>query len=201
MSAAAVSISAAGRPALSSCSWPVQATAVAAGVAILSASSHVAVPMVPVPITLQTLAVTLIGALFGWRLGAATVIAWLGLGALGLPVLAGVGGVARFMGPTAGYLFAFPLAAALAGALAQRGWDGARPGRAFLNMLVGNAACLVVGWAWLSVSLGAGAAFAVGVAPFLIGAVLKAGLGAVILAGFAPWAAHRATARDDAATG
>ena len=75
-----------------------QLLAVAAGTLILALASQVEVPMVPVPVTLQTLAVTLIGALYGWRLGAITVVAWLGQAAIGLPVLAsGKFGLAPFV--------------------------------------------------------------------------------------------------------
>ncbi|MEL6745054.1 MAG: biotin transporter BioY, partial [Pseudomonadota bacterium] len=77
------------------------------GSAVLSLSSYVAIPMVPVPITMQTLAVTVIGAVFGWRLGMAAVWLWLAYGAAGLPVFAGgASGLSHFVGPTAGYLFA-----------------------------------------------------------------------------------------------
>jgi biotin transport system substrate-specific component len=160
----------------------VQAVAVVAGSLVLAASSHIAVPMVPVPITLQTLAVTLVGALYGWRLGALTILVWLAQGAAGLPVLApGVQGLARFMGPTAGYLFAFPVAGAIVGWLAERGWNGQRPLRAFAAMLIGNGICLALGAAWLAATLGPQKAIAVGVAPFIVGGVLKSALGAAAL--------------------
>ncbi|MGE0753048.1 MAG: biotin transporter BioY [Variibacter sp.] len=156
--------------------------AVIAGTAFLALSSHIAVPMVPVPITMQTFAVTLIGALYGWRLGALTVALWLMQGALGLPVLApGAAGLAKFVGPTAGYLFAFPLAAALTGVLAERGWNGQRVTLAFVSMLLGNGLCLLVGAAWLSTLVGVEKAIVAGVAPFIVGAVLKAALGAAVL--------------------
>jgi len=94
----------------------VKAALVLAGTGILALASQIAVPMVPVPITLQTLAITMIGVLYGWRLGTLTVLAWLGEAMIGLPVLAnGSGGMASFVGPTAGYLAAFPLVAAIAG--------------------------------------------------------------------------------------
>ena len=94
-----------------SAAW--QAVAVLLGTLFLTLSSYIVVPMVPVPMTMQTFAVTMVGALFGWRLGAATIIAWLVEGAIGFPVLAGgTGGLFAFMGPTAGYLFAFPAAGA-----------------------------------------------------------------------------------------
>ena len=161
--------------------WPARLAWIAGGIVVLAASSQAAIPMVPVPITLQTLAVTLIGALYGWRLGALTVAAWLAAAALGLPLLSGgAGGFEPFTGPTAGYLFAFPPAAALTGVLVERGWNGQRPGRAFLAMLAGNALCLVLGTAWLATAIGA-AAVKAGFLPFLPGAVVKSAVGAAVL--------------------
>lgn len=160
----------------------VQIGAVLFGTALMTASSYVSVPMLPVPMTMQTLAATMIGALYGWRLGAITIAVWLLQGALGLPVFSnGTGGIARFAGPTAGYLLAFPIAAALTGWLAERGWTGDRVVRAFLAMLAGNAVCLIIGGAWLAVLVGAEKAFWVGVAPFVLGAIVKSALGAAIL--------------------
>src|SRR5690606_1266686 len=96
--------------------------AVALGTLVLAVSSQIEVPMIPVPITLQTLIVPLIGALYGWRLGMATVLAWLGEAMMGLPVLSGGAvGLAHSSGPTAGYLFSFPLIAALTSYLVDRG--------------------------------------------------------------------------------
>src|SRR5262245_33102727 len=90
------------------------AGAVVIGSLFLALSSYVQVPLIPVPITMQTFAVALVGALYGWRLGGITIIAWLVEGAVGLPVLAGgASGVHHFVGPTGGYLFAFPVAGAL----------------------------------------------------------------------------------------
>src|SRR5262245_26439029 len=99
-----------------------KALAVLIGTAFLPVSSWIEVPMYPVPVTMQTFAVTMIGALYGWRLGGLTVIAWLMEGMVGLPVLAGgAGGLVHFAGPTAGYLFGFPVVAAFVGLLAERG--------------------------------------------------------------------------------
>lgn len=154
----------------------------AIGALILSASSYVSIPMVPVPITAQTLAVTLVGALFGWRLGAVTVVVWLIAGALGLPVLAGgTSGISRFSGPTAGYIFAFPIAAALCGVLAARGWGGERPVLALFNMVAGTAVCLLLGGAWLAANIGLERAVLNGVLPFLLGGVIKSVVGALVL--------------------
>lgn len=156
--------------------------AVLFGTLVLTASSHVSVPMVPVPMTMQTLAVTLVGALYGWRLGGLTILVWLAQGALGLPVFAsGTGGLARFLGPTGGYLLAFPVAGALTGWLVERGWQGERVVLAFAAMLIGNALCLLLGGAWLAAMVGVQKAIAVGVAPFVLGGVLKSVLGAALL--------------------
>ena len=133
----------------------------------------IAAAMLPVPMTLQTLAVMLVGALYGWRLGVLTILVWLALGALGLPVLAGgTGGIARFLGPTGGYLLAFPFAGALTGWLAERGWNGERMALAFAAMLIAHALCLLLGGAWLATTLGMQKAVAVGVVPFVPGAVV-----------------------------
>lgn len=163
----------------------VQIAAVLLGTLILAISSQISVPMIPVPVTMQTLAVTLIGALYGWRLGAITITAWLFEAALGLPVLAnGNGSLLSFVGPTAGYLFAFPIVGALVGWLVERGWNGSRPSLAFVAMLIGNALCLVFGALWLSTLIGVEKAILAGVLPFLIGGVLKSALGAAILVAF-----------------
>lgn len=162
---------------------PRQIAMVAAGSAVLTLSSYIAVPMVPVPITMQTLAVTMVGALMGRRLGAVTVLAWLAQAMAGLPVLAGgAGGIHHFAGPTAGYLVAFPIMAWMMGALVERGWDGRKPWWAFAAMLAANLLCLALGGAWLAGMVGPSQAIALGVAPFLVGAVLKSGLGAALLA-------------------
>src|SRR5699024_7767030 len=147
--------------------------AIFAGTLALTLSSYITVPMVPVPITMQTFAVAMVGAFYGWRLGGVTIVAWLLEGALGLPVLAGgTGGIIHFMGPTGGYLFAFPLSAALAGWLVARGWNGSRPVLAFLAMGLANASCLLLGAAWLAVMIGPSDAFVSGVLPFIPGAFL-----------------------------
>ncbi|TIR37545.1 MAG: biotin transporter BioY [Mesorhizobium sp.] len=163
-----------------SLSWHIGA--VVLGTVFLALASYIEVPMVPVPVTMQTFAVTLIGAVYGWRLGAATIVAWLIEGAIGLPVLAGgAAGAHHFVGPTAGYLFAFPVVGALTGWLAERGWNGNRPWLAFVSMLLGNALCLVLGAAWLSVAIGVEQAIVHGVTPFLIGGALKSALAAITL--------------------
>jgi len=163
-------------------SLPVQVGLLVGGVVILAVSSRVAIPVGAVPVTLQTLAVSLAGALYGWRLGGACVVAWLLAGAAGLPVFAGASaGLEKFMGPTAGYLFAFPLAAVTVGWLVERRWDKGHILRLLALMILSNAICLTFGAAWLGRTVGVEKALMVGVLPFLVGAVLKSVLGALVL--------------------
>ena len=120
------------RPTLAATLWPQQAAsriarfaALAIGGALaLAISAKTQVPFYPVPMTLQTLVVLAIGAAFGARLAAATVLLYLGEGLAGLQVFAGLAaGPAYMAGPTGGYLVGFLFAAALVGWLAERGWD------------------------------------------------------------------------------
>lgn len=149
-------------------------TAVMLGSVFLSVSSWMEVPMVPIPMTMQTYAVALVGALYGWRLGTVTVLAWLAQGMLGFPVLAGgLAGPPHFVGPSGGFLAGFVLAAAVVGLLAERGWTSGLV-RGTVAILVGNALILVVGWIWLAWLIGPGRALASGVTPFLLGEALKA---------------------------
>lgn len=152
------------------------------GTAVLAASSYVSIPMQPVPISMQTFAVLMVGALYGWRLGGVTVMAWLLQALAGLPVLAGgTGGLAPFMGTTAGYIIAFPVGAMLMGWLAARGCDGARPLRAFGAMLLCTTLILLAGGTWLSLLIGAAKGWQLGILPFLVGDVIKSALGAATL--------------------
>lgn len=163
-------------------SLPMQAALLLFGTGVLALASQISVPMVPVPITLQTFALTMIGVLYGWRLGALTVLAWLGEAMMGLPVLAnGGGGLAPFVGPTAGYLVSFPIIAALAGYLAEKGWTGERVVKSFVAHLSANILCLVIGGAWLAWLMGAEKGLALGVTPFILGAMLKSSLAAALL--------------------
>ncbi|PYS50409.1 MAG: biotin transporter BioY [Acidobacteria bacterium] len=160
----------------------------------LSAQVAIPLPWTPVPITLQTFAVLLSGALLGSRLGTLAMIAYLIEGAGGLPFFAAGGsGVAHLLfSPTSGYLLSYPLAAFLVGLLAERGWD-----RRFLTaaaaMALGSILILLSGWAWLSRFVNASAAFQAGVAPFLIGDVVKIVFAAAVLP--SGWAILRKSSR------
>jgi biotin transport system substrate-specific component len=154
------------------------------GSALLWASAKVQVPMWPVPITMQSYVVLVIGMAYGGRLAAATVGIYLLEGALGLPVFAGTPargiGVAYMIGPTGGYLVGFLIAAAAMGWLAGRGFDRS-VGRALAAMSLGLILLFAPGVAWLATFVGFDKALAVGVMPFLPGEALKLALAAVTL--------------------
>ena len=159
--------------------WGRSAAGIVAAVAVLSLASQAALPIGPVPISLQSLAVVLTGALLGAARGAMAVLLWLALAAVGLPLLAeGTGGWAKFVGPSAGFLLAFPVAAGFAGAM-LRGRPGI--GRALLVALAAHAICLLGGGAWLAAAIGPVKAWSVGVLPFLPGALAKSLAAAVVV--------------------
>jgi biotin transport system substrate-specific component len=152
------------------------------GSLFLAACAQLQVPLQPVPITMQTFGVLLLGMAYGSRLGAATVALYLAEGAIGLPVFAEFkGGLPVLMGPTGGYLFGFVIAAWLVGALAERGWDRSIH-RTALAMLFGNIVLYIPGLIWLAGFVGgAKEAIQFGLAPFWIGDILKLALAAVLL--------------------
>lgn len=149
--------------------------------ALMALSAQVTVPMVPVPMTLQTLAVLLAAAVLGsWR-GTAAVLLYLALAAAGLPILSdGSGGLAPFTGATAGYLLGFPVAAALVGAVFNR-QKSVPPAVAVALMLVAHLLILGLGTGWLATRIGWTPALEAGFLPFLIGALVKS-LGVVAIA-------------------
>ena len=153
------------------------------GTALLTLSAKVNLPLPYVPMTLQTLTVLVIGAVYGWRLGSLTVMAYLAEGAIGLPVFAGpVGGLAPLFGPTAGYLFGFVAAAFITGWLSERGWDR-NVALLFVAMGLGHAIILALGFAWLALGmkLGFEKAWLVGIAPFIAASLVKNALGAALV--------------------
>jgi biotin transport system substrate-specific component len=160
--------------------WIVLPLLALAGTAILYLSARVAVPIGPVPVTLQTLAVLLIGAVYGWRLGLATVVLYLVEGAVGLPVFAGGGGLAYMLGPTGGFLIGFAAAAALIGWLVERG-AGRAPQTLFLAMLAADALIFVLGFAWLATLFGPATAWTAGVVPFVLGDLFKVTIAALLV--------------------
>ena len=163
------------------------------GTVVIAFAAKIQVPFYPVPMTLQTLAIMLIAATYGLRLGVSTLFAYLIEGALGVPVFANtppaVAGPAYFMGTTGGFLAGFVLAAMIVGYAADRGWDRSIP-KLFVSIILGEAAIFTLGFAWLAwfATLGGGAhgigaakALAGGVEPFLLGDLLKTALASLAL--------------------
>lgn len=176
--------------------WSVRALAVVLGAVFVTAAAQVSVPLpgTPVPMTLQPLAVLLVGGLLGARLGAASMVLYLALGIAGLPVFAPtvpLVGVARLLGPTGGYLLAYPVAAFAVGALLT---PGHRPGvntpywaRVALGVLSGLVLIHVGGLAQLLILTGdlSGAA-RLGTLPFLLGDLAKVAVAVAALTKLTP---------------
>ena len=162
-----------------------QLVLVAAGIAALVLAAKIKIPMFPVPMTMGTFAVLSIGAAYGTRLGLATILGYMLIGALGFDVCAGssaeVSGLSYMMGSTGGYLVGYVLAVVALGALARKGWDRAR-GKMALALVLGNALIYVPGLIWLTVLYGLEAPIlSWGLTPFLLGDVVKLALAALLL--------------------
>jgi biotin transport system substrate-specific component len=134
----------------------------------------------PVPMTLQTMGVLLIGLTFGGRLAFAAVAAYLIQGALGLPVFAGgAGGIVHFSGPTGGYLIGFLLAATLIGYLSDIGFTRSWIGT-IVALFAGSAAIYALGLPWLGSIFGYDKMLEYGFTPFVLGDTIKLALAALI---------------------
>ncbi|MCA1300635.1 biotin transporter BioY [Stappia indica] len=157
------------------------------GAALITLGAKIQIPFWPVPMTLHTLAVFLTAAALGPRLGLAAMTAYLGAGALGLPVFSGTPergiGLAYMVGPTGGYLLGYWLAASLIGALAhRRKWVVQT-----LAMLAGLAVVYAAGLAWLANFVPARDLLAAGFTPFVLGDLVKIALACLLLSGARRW--------------
>ena len=149
------------------------------GSLFVAAAAQISVPMLPVPMTLQTLAVLVVGGAYGARLGAATLGLYAIEGAVGLPVFANFsGGYHVIAGPTGGYILGFIAAAGLVGYLVEKGW-GANVVKLGAAMLIGAAVLYVPGLLWLAKFTGASDALTYGLYPFMLGDIVKAVLAAL----------------------
>ena len=171
------------------------------GTVLITLAAKINVPTWPVPVTLQSFAVAALAAAFGWRIGVATVVAYLLEGAAGLPVFATGGGMAYLVGPTGGFLLGFIPMAYVIGRAADLGASGS-VGMLLLAMLIGDAVLFALGFLWL-LTLGSaaawidqtnivGSAFAKAVQPFLIWDGLKMLFGALTVTGIFTLAKRRA---------
>ncbi len=150
----------------------------------LIAASKMAVQIGPVPLTMQTCAIGLIGAVLGARKGFLTVLAFVLAGLAGLPIFATpLSGPAALIGPTGGYLIAFPFGALITGLLAEKGWSGVNIFRSTLAQFFSNIFIVLFGGFWLMLITGSEKAFAVGLLPFFAPAVMKSLIASLLLAG------------------
>jgi biotin transport system substrate-specific component len=157
-----------------------------AGAVLTAIAAQIAIPMWPVPITGQTFAVLLVGAVLGASRGALSMITYFSMGAAGLPVFTGaVAGIT--FGTTFGYLVGFIAAAAVVGWLGQLHWHKKVSG-VLASFLIGNAVIYMFGLPWLSFALAnlglasdLGAVVAAGLVPFLVGDAIKMALAAAAL--------------------
>jgi biotin transport system substrate-specific component len=173
-------------------SLPLDIVLVAAGAALTALLAQIAVPLYPVPITGQTLAVLLVGATLGAARGALSLALYAVLGIVGLPVFSDYGsGVHVILGPTGGYIIGFIVSAGLVGWLSERAWER-QILKALATFAAGTLVVFAVGLPWLAVALGLDLMQTLngGLFPFLIGGAIKA----LIAAGLLPlawWGADR----------
>lgn len=144
------------------------------GSVLMAISAKVAVPMVPIPITLQTLALPLLVLALGRNLAVASLLLYLSEGALGLPVFASVPGLPGLLNHSAGYLWMYPIAAFVMGSLLESGLRASWAGR-WAAVFAGDAIVFAGGAGWLMAALHLNVAqtLALGVTPFIIGDLLK----------------------------
>ena len=156
-------------------------TLIFAGLIFIGLSAQLAIGF-PVPITGQTFAVLMIGALYGARLGSMCLVSYILAGAVGVPVFSNFGsGVLFLSGPTGGFLFGFIAAAYVVGLLAERGWDR-RVWTTILAMVLGNLVLYAFGLLWLFCLMGFNTkVLAMGLYPFIPGDILKIALAAALL--------------------
>lgn len=151
------------------------------GAALITLGAKVQIPFWPVPMTLHTLAVFILAAALGPRLGMAAMATYLATGAIGLPVFSGTPergiGLAYMVGPTGGYLLGYMLAAGVIGRLAQRRGVLGR----LLAMLAGLVVVYAAGLSWLAGFVPASGLIAAGFAPFILGDLVKIALASGLL--------------------
>jgi biotin transport system substrate-specific component len=156
--------------------WLRDVTLIVLGTLFVAVLAQVKIPLpfTPVPLTGQTFAVLLVGATLGSKRGAASMVLYIALGALGLPVFAGgASGIAYLSGATLGYLVGFVIAAAAIGGLAERGLERSIH-TSILPFLIGTVMIYICGIAWLAIVLRSfDQAITAGLLPFLVGDAIK----------------------------
>ena len=169
---------------------------VVAGAALVTVLAQVAIPLWPVPITGQTLAVLLVGSTLGAVRGAISMVLYALLGLVGLPVFSdGSHGAGVLFGATGGYIVGFIISAALVGWLAERQWDR-KILKAIVTFVAGSVVVFAVGLPWLAVVLHTDlpTTLQYGLYPFILGGIIKAAIAAGLLP-LAWWGADKISAK------
>ena len=152
----------------------------AIGCIMLTLSSKIQVPFWPVPMTMQTFVVFILGMSYGLSFGSYTLISYLLLGAIGLPVFAKGGGLLYLTGPTAGYLYGMALAAAVIGFFADRGYAKSYI-KSFIAIILGTIVIFSLGVGYLGSIIGFNKALAGGLYPFVFSEAFKIALAVAII--------------------
>ena len=147
---------------------------------LLAVSSKVQVPFWPVPMTMQTFVVFLIGTSYGWKLSFFTVFAYIIEGALGLPVFATGAGLAYLVGPTAGYIYGMLLAAIIIGFLSEKGFSNTYF-MSLVSLLIGSAVIFIIGVVYLGSIIGYDKAINFGLLPFIPSELFKIALAVALI--------------------
>jgi biotin transport system substrate-specific component len=167
--------------------WLRDTALIGLGSVLVALSAKVQIPLAPVPLTCQDFAVLLVGATLGSRRGSAALVLYLVEGLLGIPVFAGpIAGPLYLLGPTGGYLLAFPLAAYAVGTLAESGWLR-HLGWSAAALALASGVILATGFAWCVIQIGAASAFDVAIIPFLVWNPIKIAILAVVLTVGSTW--------------
>ncbi|WP_251449562.1 biotin transporter BioY [Microbacterium sp. Marseille-Q6648] len=186
------------RPSSRALALAVDAGLVVAGAALVAVLAQASIPLWPVPITGQTLAVIVVGAALGARRGAAALVTYMAAGLAGLPVFADfTGSIAAVGKPSFGFIIGFIVAAFVAGWFAERAWDR-KPWLAFVGFIAASAVPFVFGIPYMAIILNAVMGLELsfwqlleaGLFPFILGGVVKAAIAALVIPG--AWAAVRA---------
>lgn len=164
-------------------SWTFQVMAVVIGTCLITAGAWINIPMLPVPMTMQSLAILLIAGTYGMRMASITTAAYIAQGAVGLPVFAGgVGGPAHLIGPTGGYLMGFVVCAVIVSALFENGFNKGVV-KPLFALAAGSIALMACGVAYLATFTGIENAIATGLTPFALGMIVKIFLAFALIKG------------------
>lgn len=150
---------------------------IALAVAVITACAWISIPVGVIPITLQTLAVALVGALLGWKRGTVAIVVYILMGLIGIPVFSGATGVVRLFGPTGGYIFGFLFLALIPGLAksipVKNTWG--RIAVFYISMVLGMAVCYFFGTVWYMVlnQCTLEVAFTACVLPFIVPDLIK----------------------------